>query len=453
MPMTINNDDEMIDSSGRQWSLGGGEEGNRKDIGNVYGLLVVTTLLLNFDHGAIPAALVDIAEEMKLNFTEQSLLGALVFAGLTVASPVAGYLFQRYSPKVIVTVSLIVESLALGFFSVSKTKSMVYMFRFVTGVTQSFPIIYVPVWVDEFAPNDNQTQWMGYVQIAVAGGAMLGYLVAGLVARFGGALYLTWRFNFFLQAVLFVPILLGFLFTKKRLIDVPMDHYELTETASKSIQRMPSFGFTPRKRPSILAAYSPGPCQRLLDSAKHHHHHHPKGFCAQLKRLLASPLFVCMTFALCALYFVVTGVQYWVMQYCMAIFHTSRIAVVLFFTVVSSTAPTLGVWFGGWSCDKLGGYRGGSQLISLKLSLCFALISAIMAIASSMVTEIKTFVAALWICLFAGGSLMPICVGVLMTTVPAYMRSFSSAFSMLIYNLFGYFLAPFLSGVVMDRYG
>lgn len=36
MPMTINNDDEMIDSSGRQWSLGGGEEGNRKDIGNVY---------------------------------------------------------------------------------------------------------------------------------------------------------------------------------------------------------------------------------------------------------------------------------------------------------------------------------------------------------------------------------------------------------------------------------
>ncbi|KAF4729791.1 hypothetical protein FOZ63_029002, partial [Perkinsus olseni] len=163
-----------------------------------------------------------------------------------------------------------------------------------------------------------------------------------------------------------------------------------------------------------------------------------------------------MTFALCALYFVVTGIQYWVMQYCMVIFHVSRIAVVLFFTVVSSTAPTLGVWFGGWSCDKLGGYKGGSQLISLKLSLCFALISAvrrIMAIASSMVTDIETFVGALWICLFAGGSLMPICVGVLMTTVPAYMRSFSSAFSMLIYNLFGYFLAPFLSGVVMDRFG
>ncbi|KAF4649468.1 hypothetical protein FOL47_002059, partial [Perkinsus chesapeaki] len=77
----------------------------------------------------------------------------------------------------------------------------------------------------------------------------------------------------------------------------------------------------------------------------------------------------------------------------------------------------------------------------------------IMAIASSMVNDIYSFVAALWVCLFAGGSLMPICVGVLMTTVPAYMRSFSSAFSMLIYNMFGYFLAPFLSGVVMDRFG
>ncbi|KAF4658994.1 hypothetical protein FOZ61_005081 [Perkinsus olseni] len=260
------------------------------------------------------------------------------------------------------------------------------------------PIVHVPVWVDEFAPIDYQTQWMGYVQIAVAGGAMLGYLVAGIVARFGGSVYLTWRFNFFLQAVLFLPLLLGFILTKKKLIDVPIDHFEFGEFASRS-------------------------------------------------------LFVCMTFALCALYFVVTGIQYWVMQYCMVIFHVSRIAVVLFFTVVSSTAPTLGVWFGGWSCDKLGGYKGGSQLISLKLSLCFALISAIMAIASSMVTDIETFVGALWICLFAGGSLMPICVGVLMTTVPAYMRSFSSAFSMLIYNLFGYFLAPFLSGVVMDRFG
>ncbi|KAF4743512.1 hypothetical protein FOZ63_025962, partial [Perkinsus olseni] len=297
-----------------------------------------------------------------------------------------------------------------------------------------------------------QTQWMGYVQIAVAGGAMLGYLVAGIVARFGGSVYLTWRFNFFLQAVLFLPLLLGFILTKKKLIDVPIDHFEFGEFASRSLQRMPSFGGpTPRRRSSVLASFSPGPRQSLLGSGKEHHP--PKGFGAQLKRLLSSPLFVCMTFALCALYFVVTGIQYWVMQYCMVIFHVSRIAVVLFFTVVSSTAPTLGVWFGGWSCDKLGGYKGGSQLISLKLSLCFALISAIMAIASSMVTDIETFVGALWICLFAGGSLMPICVGVLMTTVPAYMRSFSSAFSMLIYNLFGYFLAPFLSGVVMDRFG
>ncbi|KAF4653081.1 hypothetical protein FOL47_010719, partial [Perkinsus chesapeaki] len=163
--------------------------------GRTLALLVVTTLLLNFDHGAIPAALVDIAAEMKLNFTEQSLLGALVFAGLTVGSPVAGYVLQRFSPKL---------------------------------------IMMVPVWVDEFAPIESQTQWMGYVQIAVAGGAMVGYLVAGLVARFGGSVHLTWRFNFFIQAVMFIPCLVGFLVTPKKLIDVPQDHYDYGEFASRS---------------------------------------------------------------------------------------------------------------------------------------------------------------------------------------------------------------------------
>lgn len=82
----------------------------------------------------------------------------------------------------------------------------------------------------------------------------------------------------------------------------------------------------------------------------------------QLELMMKSSLFVALTLALSGLYFVVTGIQFWVTDYL-----TMPVAeggmgqdtglVVICFSITSLTGPTAGVFFGGWIIDRQGGYK------------------------------------------------------------------------------------------------
>lgn len=47
-------------------------------------------------------------------------------------------------------------------------------------------IIYMPVWVDEFAPPESAAVWMALLQASVAMGIMFGYVTAGLIVTYVG---------------------------------------------------------------------------------------------------------------------------------------------------------------------------------------------------------------------------------------------------------------------------
>ena len=70
-----------------------------------------------------------------------------------------------------------------------------------------------------------------------------------------------------------------------------------------------------------------------------------------------------------SLYFVVTGVQYWGTAYLSVTLSARMPLVNLLFIVCAATGPTLGVFFGGYVIDVLGGYRGMRQRV-VALELC-----------------------------------------------------------------------------------
>ena len=59
--------------------------------------------------------------------------------------------------------------------------------------------------------------------------------------------------------------------------------------------------------------------------------------------------------SLSVLFFVVTGIQYWITGYLVEVIGSPRQTVGLAFVMISATAPTGGVLFGGWLIDRLGG--------------------------------------------------------------------------------------------------
>lgn len=59
----------------------------------------------------------------------------------------------------------------------------------------------------------------------------------------------------------------------------------------------------------------------------------------------------------------------------------------------------------------------------------------------------------LWFVLFFGGAMMPGLTGIMMVSVPPYLRAFGNSNGEIIKNIFGYLPAPFLYGWFNSMFG
>ena len=68
-------------------------------------VVLYLNLIINFDHGVMPAGAIAIKEELEVSNTEYGLLGSIVFAGLVLGSLAATFVFNSVNTKaVLITV-------------------------------------------------------------------------------------------------------------------------------------------------------------------------------------------------------------------------------------------------------------------------------------------------------------------------------------------------------------
>lgn len=170
-----------------------------------------------------------------------------------------------------------------------------------------------------------------------------------------------------------------------------------------------------------------------------------------LKVLTEIPIFALIVFGLTAVYFVVTGVQYWSTIFMIKSLHASKYLVNSLFVFVSATGPIFGVFCGGWLIDHYGGYIGVEQRAkSLGICMILGITAFIIAAFTTFFNDIYITATFLWLLLFFGGSILPACTGIFISVVPAQHRPLASSLSVMIFNLFGYALSPYLTGLVME---
>ena len=85
--------------------------------------------------------------------------------------------------------------------------------------------------------------------------------------------------------------------------------------------------------------------------------------------LLSIPVYRYLLAAMAALYFTVTGVQYWGTSYMRVTLHAPLPLVNALFILCAATGPTSGVFAGGWVVDLCGGYKGAMQRVKA-LEVC-----------------------------------------------------------------------------------
>ncbi len=365
-PLTINNAKDYV---GRK---------------RIFSLFLYVVIFTNYDTGVIPAALIQIQEELNLNYTQQALLGSLPNFGISCASFFVSYLIKRFTTKPVLSVALFLNIGFCALFALSKNLWALYFSRFFMGFSQAFWVIYGPVWTNNFSPRDRQTTWLGLLQGFSPLGIICGYLVTGLVINFWTVSY-SWRLSIIIQGILeFFPLIY---FQSFKNVDVDIIEYKL--------------------------------CMQSNENPDNENNE--SNLWSQTKKLLSNEVFLLSSFSVCVAFFVVYGIQFWGTFYMIQTMNITVYEAMLTYFVITITAPVMGVLFGGYLLDHMGGYKGENRLVALKMCLLFSGCCVMIAVPAGFVYNMYLFGPLLWLEIFFGACIIPPGTGLVVDSVEEYL--------------------------------
>ena len=418
----------------------------------IFRIFLLSDLFLNYDTGVIPASLIQITKEIELDYSDQALMGSLVYLGLSFASIFVGFIFSKYSPSKVCSVILFLNVISCFCFSFSSDKSILFLMRFLMGATEAFIVVYGPVWVNNFSPPEYSATWMGILHSCSIFGVFFGYISASVIINFFSKI-LSWRFAIQIQG--FVEIFLAIFFCMEKDEYVNVDIRKNIPVNEKEVE-----GNDIKVRKNSLDSPSFNSPSKIyhLGSKKHD----PRidtielgnlgRYFLQTKIILSNKLYILLTLTMTSIYFIVTGIQFWITKYLIEILDIQPIVVNIIFALISITAPLSGVLFGGTISDKYGGYKGKNETKALQMCTAFGLLAFFFGLPMGFIYQITYLSILLWTFLFFGASIIPIVTGIMISCVPKDCQATSSSISQLVFNLLGYFSSPMITGFIMDRF-
>mmetsp|Transcript_48296 Transcript_48296/g.136481 ORF Transcript_48296/g.136481 Transcript_48296/m.136481 type:complete len:491 (+) Transcript_48296:106-1578(+) len=425
--------------------------------------LMVTEVMVNFDGGGTAAVLERFSWGCRgagdhydpsypcLNYHDQGILGSLPYFGLSFTAPIFGQLLQRHDEKWILVAGLFGNALATSLFAHFLNKHVLFVAKLLVGICHCGVVVYAPTWVTVFAPVNNRTIWLGLTQGSVALGVMFGYALTGYLV----AADMHYQTAFKIQAYVLCGCVLILLFTppeqicvskkRKRRSPEPQGQ-ELSDLNNGGLDILSGLADTQRPRvsggfrPSLTDTYAASFLEGERPSTRQ-----------EIRSLVTNPVYSWTCLTLCALCFVVTGVQYWSSEYFKVTYQIPDAEVTSYFIAVAGTAPILGVILGGYLVDKWGGYQslpGARRTASFCSAL--AVVSTASALAAALAHDFYTELVLIWVLLFTGGAVLSPATGLMLTSVPERYRTFANSLSALAQNLFGYALGAYLPGAIVE---
>ncbi|GBE59319.1 integral membrane family I protein [Babesia ovata] len=202
---------------------------------HIFALMALLECFVNYDLGAMSVMVPWIQDPYNFSRTDLGFLGALPFIGLIVLSPVIGTVFTFFKARTIIAIGLVLNILSLLVFALAYNKVMFYISRFLVGATQSFFVIYAPVWVGCFAPDARKNLWMAILQGSIVAGFMVGYASTAIFKWIGDD---GWRVSIGSQMGVLAILVYLFMWTPRRYINLPsigMSKKETDETPDEQV--------------------------------------------------------------------------------------------------------------------------------------------------------------------------------------------------------------------------
>ena len=149
----------------------------------IFSIFVILNIMINVDHGTVPAATEEIKKDLNINDEQLGLFGSLVYLGNMFGSLVSLTLINKLNRKYLLAVSLTLSGGFLMTFTIWSSLYFLFSNRIVVGMFQAFVSIYLPIWCDQFGSKRQRTIMIALIQVAPPLGVVLGYAITILCQK------------------------------------------------------------------------------------------------------------------------------------------------------------------------------------------------------------------------------------------------------------------------------
>ncbi|WP_426745328.1 MFS transporter [Myxococcus faecalis] len=363
-----------------------------------YALLILTLInLVNYlDRYIVAVALPGIQQEFGINDTQSGLLGTMFIVVFMLASPLGGFLGDRYPRKFLVAGGVLLWSLATGASGLATSFIALLVARAVIGIGEAGYGAVAPSIISDLYPRDRRTRMLALFYIAIPVGAAAGYGLGGWLTQ-----KYSWHVAFFAGGV--PGLILG-----------------------------------------AMAFFMPEPQRGAMDG--------PDAqvklpFMVGLRGLGRNAAFWAVTAGYTLMTFSIGGLGFWMPTYLVRERAMSADSSGFLFGAITAVAGLLGTVAGGWLGDKLDRKREGGGLWMSGIGLLLAAPCMYLAVHLKDVGPTFAAIGAAQFLIFLNSG--PINAAIVNCVPPAF-RAFAMGLNVLCIHLLGDAISPTLIGNIAD---
>ena len=375
--------------------------------------------LLNLDQGGISASTKEIKSYFKMTDRELGSFGGISFLGTTLGGIFSLSIINKINRKYLILIFLVIIIFSLFFPTITSSKIILILSRIITGFSQSFMSIYLPVWVDQYGISSKKSIMMSLISIPSAFGYLLGYISAVLTSW-----KITFRINALMSSILFVCFFFSKnLYFSKSIVPKKIDNNSINNSITSNINEVISL---------------------FEDAAVNNDQYGKKSIIQHAKECFKSKLFCFSTISLISIFLILSGLQFWINDFLENSIHILDKKERLIYFIVIILITMIGAPItGGFILQKLGGYESYRSIYLPFYCCIFSLVCSNLLLLSSY----KNFVAIL-ICgyLFSGCIMISSLNGIIMSSIKKEYAGSASSISNLLYNICGRLVGPSFYG-------
>ena len=385
--------------------------------------------LLNFDQGALSASTKEIKFSFKMTDRELGSFGGISFLGTTLGGIFSLSLINKINRRYLILFLLIISICSLFIPTVISSKILFIFCRILTGFSQAFMSIYLPVWVDQFGIYNKRSIMMSLISIPSA----FGYLLGNVFVVYSSWIT-TFRINVFLCTFLFI----GFLMNKDLYFSksiIPKKKYNLkSNNVSKNANNKD------KKQDDEISLFE--------DESKNNVNYDNQSIIKNTIKCFKSPLFRLIIISIISIFFIVSGLQFWVNDFFETVLDiTDKKRRLLGFVIIIVFTALLAPITGGLIMQKLGGYDS-KRVMYLPFFCCIiSLFCSNLMLLSNNTYYILVLLEGY---LFSGCIIIPSLNGILISSMSKDLAGSVSAISNLLYNILGRLAGPSFYGIMRN---